>query len=223
MKIGLIKAGVIVLVGSVPLSAWASNCPTAPIPSVRVQLLDPQAKISTSKSLKQINSLAKGHGLVRRGKVVLGTTESRVTTELSIQFIWTKRRGTQRPLVCVHVKSLKVRFGNRKLLVSLPREYAPQSCQYKVVYRHEMAHVAVNRQAARKYAVILQSELSKELRRSNTIETTTMSRGTSAFQKRLKRTINAVTRRYNKEIKGLHGKIDAAGSPYSADGTCRSW
>lgn len=206
-----------------PSLAWASLCAPGPFPTVYVKLLDPKEHISSSKSLKQINSSAKGHGLVGKGEVALGTTESRVSTDMSIQFTWSQRRPGTGSRVCVRIKSVDLTFGHSKLLVNLPREYKRGSCEYKVVLRHEMAHVQVNRTGVRKYARVLKSAISQELQRSRTIEASSMSRGTKTFQNRLKAVIAKTTKRFNKDIKVLHGKIDGPGSPYGAKGMCRSW
>ncbi|MBL4692455.1 MAG: hypothetical protein JKY92_03905 [Magnetovibrio sp.] len=223
MKSFFLSAAVFVMVGMAPLSAWAASCALDPFPKVQVKVLDPKERLSTSRSLKQINSSAQGHGAVGKGKVALGTTESRVSTDMRIQFQWRKKYVGSGSPVCVQVKSITANFGHSKLVVNLPREYKRGSCQYKVVYRHEMAHVQVNRNGVRKYGALLRFEIIQELQRSLIVEATTMSRGTQIFQKRLKSVMEKITKRFNQEIKMLHGKIDAPNSPYAAKGTCRSW
>jgi len=223
MKMCLASLGLIAIVGLSPFSAWASVCQAPSPPRVQVLVLDPQPVISTSKSLKQINASAIGHGLVQKGKMAMGTTESETQSDMNIQFAWQERRAGSKVVTCVSVQSMKVRFGHSKLLVSLPREYGRGTCQYKVVHRHEMAHVEVNRGAVRKYAAILRSEIIQDLQRAGIQQTSTMSRGTKFFEKRLRAVMNDVTGRFNQEIKVLHGRIDAPNSAYAAQGACRSW
>jgi len=221
MKIRLLSAGLFLMMGFAPLSAGAvPSCPTAPFPTINIQVLDPQHTLSTSKSLRQINSMANLKGLHQKGKTTHGMTQSLVEASMSAKFTGLKEpRGP----VCISLSDLKVQFGHRKLLVHLPREYGRGSCQYNVVLRHEMAHVNVNRGAVRKYAAILNSELRLDIQRSRTLKTTTMMRGKQIFQKRLRAIIKAVMDRHTKEINTLHAKIDAPDSPYLADGKCASW
>ena len=204
-----------------PLSAGAATaCPTAPFPNIQVHVLDPQHNLSTSKSLRQINSMANRKGLHQKGKTTHGMTQSLVEASMSAKFTGLKEPNGP---VCISLSDLQVRFGHRKLLVHLPREYGRGSCQYNVVLRHEMAHVNVNRGAVRKYAAILNSELRQDIQRSRTLKTTTMTRGKQVFQKRLRAIIGRVMDRHTKEINTLHAKIDAPDSPYLADGKCASW
>jgi len=223
MKIGLVSFGLFALVTVAPFSVWAMACPVTPKPNVSIQVLDPAASITTHKSLRQINASATGQGLVHKGSRALGTTQSEVEASMNMNFVGQKQIRGQQHIFCLNTKFVKARFGHRKLIVNLPREYRRGSCQYNVVHRHEMAHVDVNRQGVRKYAAILKSELERELRRIGTLQVKTMGRGTQIFEKRLKAVVEAVTKRFNSEIKVLHGKIDAPGSPYAADGACKSW
>jgi hypothetical protein len=223
MKRGVVSLGLFVLVTVAPFSAWAVACPVAPRPNVSVQVIDPPPTITTDKSLKMINASATGQGLVHKGSRALGTTQSEVEASMNMNFVAQKQRRGQGYIFCMNTKLVTARFGHNKLIVNLPREYRRGSCQYNVVHRHEMAHVDVNRQGVRKYAVILKSELERELQRIGTLDVNTMGRGTQIFEKRLKAVVEAVTARFNAEIKGFHGRIDSLGSPYAADGACRSW
>jgi len=223
MKIGLVSFGLFALVTVAPFSVWAMACPVAPRPNVSIQVLDPAASIKTHKSLKQINASATGQGLVHKGSRALGTTQSEVEASMNMNFVGQKQIRGQQHIFCLNTKFVKARFGHSKLIVNLPREYRRGSCQYNVVHRHEMAHVDVNRQGVRKYAAILKSELERELQRIGTLQVKTMGRGTQVFEKRLKAVVVAVTNRFNSEVKRFHGKIDAPGSSYAADGACKSW
>lgn len=221
MKISLLSAGLFCMMAGTPLSAWAvGSCPTAPPPTIHIKILDPQHSLSTSKNLRQINAMANKNGLHQKGKTTQGMTQSLTETSIGAKF-----SGTQAPggPLCITLTSLQVEFGHRKLLVHLPREYARGSCQYKVILRHEMAHVNVNRGAVRKYGAILGFELKQEFNRSQTIKTTTMTRGKQVFQKRIRTIISTVMDRHEKEVNILHAKIDASGSPYLTQGKCRSW
>jgi len=167
--------------------------------------------------------MAASHGLVHHGSRALGTTQSAVELSLKMKFLGYQHVRNQETMHCMNIDAVEARFGHRQLVVNLPREYPVGSCQYNVVRRHEMAHVSVNRQGVRKYAMVLKSQLEQEIMRMGTLDVRTMSRGADMFQSRLKAVYLAVSKQFDAEIQKFHSEIDAPNSPYSATNACRSW
>lgn len=218
MSIGLV---VLAVLGSPP--AQALTCPAPPPAKVRVKLIDPAPRVTTNKNLKQINASASGHGLVGKGKRALGITESNLEASLNMNFVGQVLHRGQAKTTCVSVSRINARFGHKKLVVSLPREYPQGTCKFNVVYRHEMAHVDVARRSIRKYAILLRQELERAAQKNNPMNVRTMQVGSAAYQKRLHAVMASLSKRFEAETTALHGKIDAPGSVYAADGACRGW
>lgn len=200
-------------------TAWAAVCAAPEIARVDLRLIDPAPKVVRSSSLHQINSKAKAHGLLKRGNLVLGLTQSEVETSMNIQFRGFKQDGR----ICLTVRQVDARFGHRVLAVQVPREYALGSCQYTTVLKHEMEHVRVNREGVRKYAKLLKRELERALIRFNPRQVNSMKRGQAEAQRVLQNVVTQVTKQFHKEINTQHASIDKPGGPYDASGACRNW
>ncbi|MBL4615377.1 MAG: hypothetical protein JKY27_10970, partial [Magnetovibrio sp.] len=102
----LTVAGLMALMVS---QAQALTCKAQMSVNVSVRTLDPGPRLSTSQNLKQINSKAKSHGLLKRGKTVLGLTQSKVSTAMS--FYVSGLRGGGR--TCVNVDRVDAEFGHK--------------------------------------------------------------------------------------------------------------
>ena len=200
-------------------TAWAAMCALQDSASIELRLIDPVPKLVRTSSLNQINSKAKAHGLLKRGNLVLGLTQSEVETSMNIQFRGLKQ-GAQ---TCLNVRRVEARFGHSVLTVQVPREYAKGSCQYTTVLKHEMEHVRVNREGVRKYARLLKRELEKAVARFNPRQVNSMKNGQAEAQRVLKRVVAKVTSQFHKEINTQHASIDKPGGPYDASGACRNW
>lgn len=211
----LITPFLIVVAGA----AWAQSCPTPKDAAVNLRLLDPAPKLSTTKNLKQINSKAKAHGLLRQGSLVLGLTQSEIQTAMNIRFQGYQQGG----LTCLNVSQIDVSFGHRKLNILLPRDYARGTCQYKTVLKHEKEHVRVNREGVRKYGALLKRELERAQKKLNPMSVRDMKQGQVHVQRVLQQVVNKVTMQFNKDITAKHAAIDTPGSPYDATGACHSW
>lgn len=200
-------------------TAWAAVCALQDSASVELRLIDPAPKLVRTSSLNQINSKAKAHGLLKRGNLVLGLTQSEVETSMNIQFRGFKQGGQ----TCLNVRRVEARFGHSVLTVQVPREYAKGSCQYTTVLKHEMEHVRVNREGVRKYARLLKRELEKALAWFNPRQVNSMKSGEVEAQRVLKRVVTKVTSQFHKEINAQHASIDKPGGPHDASGACRNW
>jgi len=208
-----------VLAFMVSPDAHAAGCKAPKDARVTVRLFDPQPRLVTTKSLKQINSKAKAHGLLKRGGLVLGFTQSKVEASMDMQF-----RGFDGGNVfCVNVTRIDATFGIRLHNIEMPREYARGSCQYKTVLKHEKEHVRVNRQGVRKYASVFKRELERVQKKINPLRVRNMKQGQVETKRILQKVLKSVTKRFNKEIKAQHAKIDQPGGPYDASGACRNW
>lgn len=222
LHLSITQAVLGVLLVAAPLEALAATpvvCPQVAAPAVSVRVVDPGLSISSTKSLAQINTMAGSHGLAKAGFKVLGMTEIKIDSGVSVRF--QGQRNTSG--LCVHVSKVDVRFGLKTHAVHVPREYARGSCQFNVVMRHEMAHVNVNRSTVRKYADILKNEMRSLLRRTGAVAVASMAEGQSAQTATIQSILDDVSVRFNGELDRLHAAIDAPGSKYEAGEQCRGW
>lgn len=197
----------------------AQTCSPPNYAGVSVRIMDPQPLLKTSSNLKQINSKAKAHGLLKRGNMVLGLTQSEIETSMNIRF----GGYVQGNLTCLNIARIDANFGHRVHNIILPREYARGTCQYKTVLKHEMEHVRVNREGVRKYAQILKHELDRAVKKFNPYRAKSMEQGKKKAERAMQKVVASVTKRFNQEIHAQHAVIDKPGGPYDASGACRSW
>lgn len=202
-----------------PGQGRAAACPAPKAAQIRVDLVDPNPVLVTTASLKQINASANSHGLVKKGALALGLTESEVEASSKMRFVGEPDGDA----LCVGLTEMEVRFGHTKFQVHLPKEYPKGTCQYDVVHRHEMAHVDVYRSALRKYAAIMREELKRTVRSAGAVRAATMTEGQQALQGKLQKVTEDVTHRFEEELRRLHAEIDAPGSPYDPAGACKGW
>jgi len=200
-------------------NAFGAVCTKPVSASVEMRLFDPAPKLLRTSSLNQINSKAKAHGLLKRGNLVLGLTQSEIETSMHIRFSGYKQGGR----MCLNVHRVEARFGHSVLNVQLPREYKQGSCQYTTVLKHEMEHVRVNREGVRKYARLLKRELEKSVAWFNPRQVRSMEAGQRDAQRALQNIVTKVTNKFRKEISAQHAAIDKPGGPYDASGACRTW
>lgn len=212
-------ACLVVALSWVATAARADVCPILDGVVVNVRLLDPAPNVVASSNLKQINSKAQAHGLLKRGSMVLGLTQSEVGTSMNMRF---RGQGIG-AITCISVDRIDASFGHAKLEVQLPKEYARGSCQYKTVLRHEMEHVRVNREGVRKYAQVLKRALEKAVNHFNPRQTASMDSGQDAAKRILQKTVQGVVAAFNKDVNAQHALIDQPGGPFDANGACREW
>lgn len=199
--------------------AHANACPPTPAPYVSVQVFDPGAKVSTIKSLDQINAMAGSHGLLSDGFRALGLTH--IDVQSGFRFEATGAVAGQN--VCVNVSKVEATFGLQHHTIYIPREYRQGSCQYKVVMRHERAHVDVNRRMVRKYAAIMKNEVRSMLRQAGPVAARSMKEGQALLGKRLQALLDRIAADFRAEREALHGAIDDPNSTYAARNQCPSW
>jgi len=219
MRLSVMTAALAGLLLAGPQMAQAATCPAVAAPAVSVRVVDPGPRVSSTKSLAQINSMAGSHGLTKTGFKVFGITEIKIDSGVSVRFKGQRNSSG----LCVHVSKVDVRFGLKTHAVHVPREYARGSCQFNVVMRHEMAHVNVNRRTVRKYADILKNEMRSLLRRTGAVAAASMAEGQKAQTATIQKILDDVAVRFNGELDTLHAAIDEPGSKYEADGQCRGW
>lgn len=220
MKWQLIASFSVVMLATWGISSVAlAACPRVGEPAVSVQVVDPGPRVVTTKSIKQINTMAGSHGLSKPGFQVLGITEIAIDSGVKVSYQGQSIGQT----VCVNVVKVEGHFGLKKHFVNVPREYARDSCQYQVVMRHEMAHVDVNRRTVRKYADVLKAEVRRALRLTGSVQAASMAQGQQAQAAVIQKIVDDVGARFSAELDHLHAAIDQPGSKYAAAGQCRGW
>lgn len=218
MRTTIAGAALAFVVLGLPALAQAA-CPRVADAAISVQIVDPGPRVTSTKSLEQINVMAGSHGLLRNGFKVLGMTSIKLDTGVSVNYQGQPVGGA----VCVSVNRVEVQFGLKDHHVSVPREYPQGGCHYNVVMRHEMAHVDVNRRTVRKYADVLKNDLRAALRRSGAVAAASMVEGQNAQTAVIQKVLDDIAVRFNAELEKLHAVIDQPGGKYAAAGQCPGW
>ena len=147
-------AALLALILTGPL--WADVCDQLPKPSVTVKRLEEQLTVDKHYGYRELTHL--GSALAQPGKLVLGLTRGKATT----QFSTTLSRHVDRSgrWECASVQ-LTVTYGFSPMTVYVASEFAEGSCAFKEIYRHEMRHV----KTYQAHLVRIESDLSDTLSR----------------------------------------------------------
>lgn len=137
-------------------SVSADECDRLPPPSVTVKRFEEPVRLDTSYGYKALKVL--GAELARPENQVLGLTRamSRVSFEIRTSS-YVERSGRWE---CASPQ-FTVSYGFSPMTVYVAKEFAPGSCAYEEIYRHELRHV----KAYQNHLVSIERELTDALTR----------------------------------------------------------
>ncbi len=177
----------------------------------RVQAIAAPAEVRHDLTLKEISKLpgAAGSGLKTQGLTIIKhsmATHTRFSTTT----------GTTSVYAWFDDVILEVAVSS--IVIHIPKEYAPGSCEYEIVLEHERGHGRV----AREQAVFLASKLERELMVSEGIPTRfdpVVSTDYASAGEKLKaavaKVVDPVYERYEKDEKEAQAQLDRP-DPYDA-------
>ena len=240
MKMWLMDKGAIALVLCAVVSVWlfggagtahARSCPKMPKTKVSVNLLNPPAKLQHANTITEINRLfgvrAKSvggglngwHAPGGKNSVIRGLTRAKLGASSKFRPYWVKSRG----VYCYGAKDLTIDFGYTDHAVFIPRIYAPSSCEYKVVYAHELTHVRINRKAMKKFGATLKAKLEKKLAKSGVVVVRQQNQGVEAYRKLVNDVLAGLIEEMYRYSIPLHDKIDTPTNYHREDAKCKKW
>lgn len=153
---GLKQITALLILLSLPWQGWAKEeavrvaCvpPKGVVPGVVV--LTGRAPVSTVH-VEHASAIEKM--IDAAGEGVQGATwNSKTVSEFDFRSIFGIVPDPSQGNRCYFVRTVEVNFDIRRHEIYIPSEYARESCQYKVLWDHEMKHVSADLQLVRDYA-----------------------------------------------------------------------
>lgn len=223
--IGALALSIAVWAGAAPVHA--KNCRPAKF-KLNVKFLDPKVKIVHSKTVTELNRMLGnrdkkvGGGLNswhKKSSVIRGATVAPLNRASSFKPYYVKRGGRY----CYSIKELNINFGFKEHTVFIPRIYAPKSCEYKVVYAHEMTHVKINRKAIKKFLPKFKKQLAKDLSKTAAAVVKSQKAGVAAMRKVIAAALIKGHANMYQYSTPLHNKIDTPKNYRREDAKCKKW
>lgn len=156
-----------------------------------------------------------------RGETQLGAALSNSELRIVPEVLFAP--GTGRG--CAVLRSVRVVWRVAAIRVDIARDYAPDSCAYRVILAHENQHVGFTRQAYEGSLEEMRRTLSIAARDFATVDVLASTPQAAAnevalrFQGRLKPVVMA----YDRELRRLNASIDTPGNYAAVHRLCRDW
>lgn len=124
--------------------ALAKQCPPPSFePQIQVYSSYGKLKYDTSKNNAQITVLAKKAGLDEKGLFASGLATVDISTDISINTIG-KQMGDN--FVCIYPTKINLFIGFADPTIYISNALKKDSCEYKIVLRHEQTHQYINKE-----------------------------------------------------------------------------
>ena len=123
----------------------ASPCADiTPSPVIKYSTSYGRLNYDFSKNNQQITQVAQTYGIIERGLFAAGLATVNVNWEISIN---TLGQIIDDYNICVIPTTVNVFIGYNQPQIYISKDLEPDSCEYKVVLRHEQTHQQINKTA----------------------------------------------------------------------------
>ncbi|MBS4772737.1 MAG: hypothetical protein KHX55_00480 [Proteobacteria bacterium] len=124
--------------------ASAENCRDSDfLPQIEIISSYGKLRYDTSKNIAQITDSAQKYGLAKNGLFASGLATVDIATDISANTIG--RAGDDRT-ICVYPTKVTFFIGFSNPVVYISNTLKPETCEYKVVLRHEQTHQYINKE-----------------------------------------------------------------------------
>ena len=149
----------------------------------------------------------------------IGLTTSEFGAHYSTSFSIRKTTGGY----CAYLAEAKVTVGYEHTTVYINRDYPEGSCQYRVVYEHELEHVRVNHDTLKAYKPKIIKALKRMIRSKGGIFVHRKEEARSAYLLAIKRSLEPVLDQMVAEQNRGNGKLDTRDNYAREHAKCDSW
>lgn len=124
--------------------AFAENCRNIDFsPQIKVYSSYGKLQYDTSKNISQITDLAQKYNLAEKGLFASGLAIVDIATDISAKTIgYPEKNGT----ICVYPTNVSLFIGFSNPIIYISDNLKPDTCEYKVVLRHEQTHQYINKE-----------------------------------------------------------------------------
>ncbi len=149
----------------------------------------------------------------------IGLTTSEFGAHYSTSFSIGKATGGY----CAYLAEAEVTVGYAQTTVYINRDYPEGSCQYQVVYEHELEHVRVNHETLKAYKPKIIKALKRMIRSKGGIFVHRKEEARSAYLLAIRRSLNPVLDQIVAERDRGNGKLDTRDNYAREHAKCDSW
>jgi hypothetical protein len=201
------RCAALALVGTLAGAAAANaadGCASLPQARVNLQRVYDDPTLDTALDTAALAARTRD---ARRGDVQLGLTESVLVGgfEVTVDFA---PSAPGSPLLCGAAREISVRFGFENVVIHIAREVAGDRCMYDEVYRHELRHVAVDRDMVATYAPRIEAALRTLVATRGVVRALGRDAVAEAVRERVRGALDAVLRSLSRERRLRQRLID---------------
>lgn len=191
-------------------------------PTVSVTLYPRNVAFSTAKSRDDLthrfneSNATKLHPNAR----ALGLTGGTLASETQFKHLVVTRPSGA---ICGYLREVSITLGIQTLEVFVARDYAPGSCEYEAVVRHEAEHVDIHYRTLDEYAPRIARELAAGLQRRPWTMNFSVEEVENTFRERTDIERLSSFKRMMRTLDRRHGAIDTPESYRRTRMQCSNW
>jgi hypothetical protein len=199
--------------------AGAEQCQPQPNPGYKVEVAVeiPPVGVLRHLSRSELGEMAH-HG---PSEQVLGVTATRLEAETTTYFGGHTADGG----VCLWVERIHLALRYSALDIYVASEYAPTSCPYKAVLKHERRHEDVARHHLKGYIEQIRSALSSLAipKARKPVFATSLETGQAKVRSTLERLLEPVAKKIRRTMGEAQAKVDSRGEYQRVRKQCNNW
>jgi len=205
-------------------AAQASPCPL-PEKAARVTVNGTSGRVilKTGYGRADLQRLQKGRfGAASGGPgwLPMGLTRSNLTVEIRTE---SQVSGIGPGRYCADPVSFTVDLGFSDFLVYIDRRYRPGSCEYRAVGEHENKHVSLYRGYLQRFLPELRRTAERAALGIRPVLVSRPGDGPERLQQALKRAIDPLLQRFEREADDANARIDTEKSYLAVQALCDNW
>lgn len=204
--------------------SFAGDCANVKsTPSIKFTTSYGKLKYNTSKSNHQITAIANQYGIVEQGVFASGLATVNVNWEISIN---TLGKIISDYNICVVPTSINIHIGFADPTIYLSSKMASDTCEYKVVLRHEQTHQQINKTALDYFLPLFQQAIYKIVAQIPPAHVTNISeidQATADMTQVYNKKISPLIEVFKNELLAEQGKLDNASNYRFESRLCKNF
>ena len=171
----------------------SADCSSIEInPEIKITSSYGKLLYDTSKNISQITELAKKFNLVEKGVFAAGLSTVNINFDITIN---TFGKPINKSKFCIIPSEINIFLGLNSPIIYLSNELEKNSCEYKLVLRHEQTHQQINKTTLEYFLPIFKKAVKRIIKKIEPIETEDI--------KNIEKITGELTIKYNKKLTPL--------------------
>ena len=192
-------------------------------PELRFSTSYGKLRYDTGYSRKQLTALGAEYGILEQGLFASGLATVNVNYQLSVKSV---RHQVDANTICVVPSVVDIYIGYRQPMIYIAKDLQPESCEYKVVLRHEQTHQQINTAALEYFIPQLRQAAISIISNTPPIEishTDEFDAATQELVKHYTRQLEPLITFFKTELLKEQGKLDNYKNYQHEDALCKGF